>query len=68
MILVSRNWTSDALAVAYARCQDPLLIIRNRESFARIRRNQHAAWIILYPEGTRRTKRKIVQVCLPLFV
>lgn len=46
MILVSRNWTQD-----HARIE---------EAFSRVKRNRHATWIVLYPEGTRRTPQKIL--------
>ncbi|ORY28785.1 hypothetical protein BCR39DRAFT_533849 [Naematelia encephala] len=46
MILVSRNWTDDASSIQAA--------------FSRIKHNAHDVWIVLYPEGTRRTPRKVL--------
>ncbi|CAD6587028.1 MAG: hypothetical protein TREMPRED_004628 [Tremellales sp. Tagirdzhanova-0007] len=47
MILVSRNWTDDAALI--------------EEAFSRIKKNKHDAWIVLYPEGTRRVPSKLLQ-------
>ncbi|WVQ93203.1 hypothetical protein IAU59_000267 [Kwoniella sp. CBS 9459] len=47
MILISRNWTSDQRLL--------------EQTFSRIKANAHKSWIILYPEGTRRTPKKLLQ-------
>ncbi|ORX39351.1 hypothetical protein BD324DRAFT_326897 [Kockovaella imperatae] len=47
MILVSRNWTNDERLI--------------EDAFARIKQNKHNAWIVLYPEGTRRTSKKVLE-------
>ncbi|WVR09049.1 hypothetical protein IAU60_006109 [Kwoniella sp. DSM 27419] len=47
MVLVSRDWTSDSRLL--------------EQSFGRIKKNKYDAWIILYPEGTRRTPGKVLQ-------
>ncbi|WVF65533.1 hypothetical protein IAT40_000261 [Kwoniella sp. CBS 6097] len=47
MILISRNWTSDQRLL--------------EQAFSRIKTNGHDSWIILYPEGTRRTPKKLLQ-------
>ncbi|EIW67079.1 hypothetical protein TREMEDRAFT_64948 [Tremella mesenterica DSM 1558] len=47
MILVSRNWTSDEGLIDQA--------------FSRVKQNKHKTWIVLYPEGTRRTTEKVLQ-------
>ncbi|KAK1922756.1 hypothetical protein DB88DRAFT_496182 [Papiliotrema laurentii] len=47
MILVSRAWTSDARLI--------------KEAFARVNKNKHDVWIVLYPEGTRRTPKKLLE-------
>jgi 1-acyl-sn-glycerol-3-phosphate acyltransferase len=48
MILVSRRWTNDARLIERA--------------FARVKRNEHGVWIVLYPEGTRKTPNKLLEV------
>lgn len=48
MILVSRRWTNDAGLIERA--------------FARVKRNEHGVWIVLYPEGTRKTSHKLLEV------
>jgi len=47
MIIISRNWTNDASLI--------------EEAFARVKKNRHDCWIILYPEGTRRTPEKLLE-------
>ncbi|WWC73087.1 uncharacterized protein I206_107052 [Kwoniella pini CBS 10737] len=47
MILVSKNWTNDKRLIERA--------------FSRIKANQHPCWIVLCPEGTRRTKSKLLK-------
>ncbi|GFZ47113.1 hypothetical protein JCM24511_04855 [Saitozyma sp. JCM 24511] len=47
MILVSRRWTNDAGLIERA--------------FARVKRNEHGVWIVLYPEGTRKTSHKLLE-------
>ena len=71
MILVSRNWTEDAALIEYAwRIHFAPLpkLIDIREAFSRIKKNRHDAWIVLYPEGTRRTPNKLLQVCVLVLV
>ncbi|KAK4683882.1 hypothetical protein P7C73_g6330, partial [Tremellales sp. Uapishka_1] len=46
-ILVSRNWTEDESKIESA--------------FRRIKGNKLASWIILYPEGTRRSYKKVLE-------
>lgn len=47
MILVSRNWTSDQALI--------------KDAFERVKLNKHDCWIVLYPEGTRRSSRKTLE-------
>ncbi|WWC64009.1 uncharacterized protein I303_106615 [Kwoniella dejecticola CBS 10117] len=47
MILVSRNWTNDQRLIERA--------------FSRIKANNHPCWIVLCPEGTRRTSFKLLK-------
>ncbi|WWD21293.1 hypothetical protein CI109_105777 [Kwoniella shandongensis] len=47
MILVSRDWTSDERLI--------------EKAFAQVKENKHDCWIVLYPEGTRRTPNKILR-------
>ncbi|WRT69079.1 uncharacterized protein IL334_006062 [Kwoniella shivajii] len=47
MILVSRDWTSDKRTL--------------QDAFLRITSNSHPCWIIMCPEGTRRTPSKLVK-------
>jgi 1-acyl-sn-glycerol-3-phosphate acyltransferase len=51
MILVSRRWTNDARLIERA--------------FARVKRNAHGVWIVLYPEGTRKTSNKLLKAIPP---
>ena len=72
MILVSRNWTQDHARIEYVPCPSyPSYVdfshrysgsrlTGSREAFSRVKRNKHATWIVLYPEGTRRTPQKIL--------
>ena len=45
--MVTRHWTNDSSLV--------------RKAFERMRRHQHPTWLVLYPEGTRRTAKKLVE-------
>ncbi|WVQ63890.1 uncharacterized protein L199_002046 [Kwoniella botswanensis] len=47
MILVSRNWTNDQRLI--------------EQAFKRVKENHHPCWIVLCPEGTRRTDSKILR-------
>ncbi|WVW79368.1 hypothetical protein I302_101336 [Kwoniella bestiolae CBS 10118] len=47
MILVSRNWTNDQRLI--------------EQAFQRIKTNEHPCWIVLCPEGTRRTNTKLLK-------
>ena len=65
MILVSRNWTNDERLIERVLPELPISqrrLIRRREAFARIKYNRHKAWVVMYPEGTRRTDAKLLKV------
>ncbi|KAK8844051.1 hypothetical protein IAR55_006845 [Kwoniella newhampshirensis] len=47
MILVSRNWTNDQNLI--------------EKAFGQVKENEHDCWIVLYPEGTRRTPYKVLR-------
>lgn len=64
MILVSRNWASDSRLLEYVKIRITQLILTlSRESLQRVKFNKHPIWIVLYPEGTRKTSKKLLQVC-----
>jgi len=33
-----------------------------RNAFSRVKQNKHSCWIVLYPEGTRRSPGKLARV------
>lgn len=45
----------------------PLGAETTREAFARVNKNKHDVWIVLYPEGTRRTPKKLLEVSTTCF-
>ena len=36
--------------------------VDDRDAFSRVKQNGHSCWIILYPEGTRRSPGKLARV------